>query len=81
MPVVWVWLTFLPSRRRELMGRANPLGFMYEPPPGYVKDEDKQKVCGALRLGDVPSQCGGRPLAPVLGAWRIVLSDFRLSSP
>ena len=27
-------------RSKELLGKANPLDFMYEPPPGYVKDEE-----------------------------------------
>ena len=27
-------------RSKELLGKANPLNFMYEPPPGFVKDED-----------------------------------------
>ena len=25
---------------KELLGKANPLDFMYDPPPGYVKDEE-----------------------------------------
>ena len=25
------------------MGKANPLSFMYEPPPGLSKDQDKRK--------------------------------------
>ena len=27
-------------RSKELLGKANPLDFMYDPPPGYVKDEE-----------------------------------------
>ena len=27
-------------RSKELLGKANPLDFMYDPPPGFVKDEE-----------------------------------------
>ena len=30
-------------RSKELLGKANPLDFMYEPPPGFVKDEESKK--------------------------------------
>eukprot|EP00731_Ephydatia_muelleri_P007665 Em0004g3a len=30
-------------KNKELMGKANPLGFMYEPPPGFDKEKDKQR--------------------------------------
>ena len=26
---------------RELMGKAHPMSFMYDPPPGYKAEEDK----------------------------------------
>ena len=29
-------------RSKELLGKANPLDFMYDPPPGYVKDEEAE---------------------------------------
>ena len=29
---------------RELLGRAHPLSFMYEPPPGFKKEERKVRV-------------------------------------
>lgn len=28
---------------KELMGKANPLGFMYEPPPGFSKEDRKRE--------------------------------------
>ena len=28
-------------RSKELLGKANPLDFMYDPPPGYVKEEEE----------------------------------------
>jgi len=31
---------------RELMGKAHPMSFMYDPPPGYKQEEDK--VCCIL---------------------------------
>ena len=30
-------------RSKELLGKANPLNFMYEPPPGFAKDEKEGK--------------------------------------
>lgn len=30
-------------RSKELLGKANPLDFMYDPPPGFVKDEEEDK--------------------------------------
>ena len=29
------------SFTRELMGKAHPMSFMYDPPPGYKPEEDK----------------------------------------
>jgi len=26
---------------RELMGKAHPMSFMYDPPPGYKAEDDK----------------------------------------
>ena len=38
-------------RSKELLGKANPLDFMYEPPPGFVKDEESRNECeGKLEL-------------------------------
>ena len=38
-------------RSKELLGKANPLDFMYEPPPGFVKDEEGRSECeGKLEL-------------------------------
>ena len=35
-------------RSKELLGKANPLDFMYDPPPGYAKDEE----AGGKESGD-----------------------------
>lgn len=33
---------------RELMGKAHPMSFMYDPPPGYKQEEDK--VCSVYSI-------------------------------
>ena len=35
----------MPCIPRELLGKANPLSFMYEPPPGFNKDKEGKVVC------------------------------------
>ena len=38
-------------RSKELLGKANPLDFMYDPPPGFVKDgEEEEEGKGKLEL-------------------------------
>ena len=38
-------------KSKELLGKANPLDFMYDPPPGFVKDEeDTEEGEGKLEL-------------------------------
>lgn len=35
---------------KELLGKANPLDFMYDPPPGFIKDEETENKEGDEKL-------------------------------